>query len=368
MAERNPPIFLQAGSHPAEDTRRALHSLVGGKKGIVGVADLLVTEKAGTPNMSVDVAAGACWILGTENTSQGAYYCEARTLTNLAIAAADATNPRIDLVVAKVQDAAYSGATNAWSLAVVTGTPAVSPVAPAAPASSLVLARVSVPAADTVINNAQITDYRLIDGLGRASGLGGLIVVADSASRPSSPYEGMRVYELASKRYMVYNGSAWRLDGGSSSTARAGCRVRKSTDSIISTGGGGTFFGFDVEEVDTDAFHSTSVNTTRITVPSGFDGLYHVRGYYRWDATGPGAAGSLIFIAVNGTIIDRTMSPAAAPFLGQQISTVLRLAAGDYVELGVYQSSGSNKTVSAIATDSSLDPKSPVLEVWWVGP
>jgi hypothetical protein len=147
--------------------------------------DLAVAEN-GTPNMTVNVAAGRIFIPGTESSFQGIYEAEARSVTNLAIAAADATNPRKDLVVAKVQDAAYSGGVNSWSLVVVTGTPAPSPSEPAAPANSWVLAMVDVPALDTAITNSQITDRRTTQTgqFGRAASLGG-VITCTSATRPA---------------------------------------------------------------------------------------------------------------------------------------------------------------------------------------
>src|SRR5215217_5165474 len=149
MAETNPPTFLQAGTHTAEGTRRGIGSIMSSKSGIVNATDLAVTEHAGTPNMSVDVPAGRVWIKGSESANQGMYICDAQTTTVVAITAADPTNPRKDLIVAKVQDAAYSGATNAWSLVAVAGTPAGSPAEPAAPSNSFVLAMVDVPALST---------------------------------------------------------------------------------------------------------------------------------------------------------------------------------------------------------------------------
>lgn len=203
MAALNPPFVLQAGSHPADRFRQLVESLVGGREGVVGAGALAVTEKAGTPNMSVDVAAGSAFVDGTLAAAQGVYHVTNDAVTNLTIAAAHATNARKDLVVAKVEDAAYTGATNAWSLAVVTGTPAASPAEPATPANSLVLALVDVPALDTAIGNAQITDRRP-----RASALGAPIVCT-STTRPASPTEGMVVYEIDTDRIVVYTGAAW---------------------------------------------------------------------------------------------------------------------------------------------------------------
>ena len=111
--------------------------------------------------MAVSIAAGHVLINGTETANQGLYVAFNDAATTVAIATADPSQPRIDRVVVKVQDSFYSGATNAVSFAVVTGTPAGSPVAPAAPANSLTLALVAVAAGATSIVNANITDSRV---------------------------------------------------------------------------------------------------------------------------------------------------------------------------------------------------------------
>lgn len=155
-----PPWVVQASSHPADVFRRQTRLLALGQQGIRLSGDLQVTQN-GTPNMSVNVAAGEALVNGTQNTvSQGAYECLNDATVNLAIAASDPTNPRIDIVVAQVRDAAYSGANNDWVLAVVTGTPAPSPSPPATPANAIVLAQVAVAANATSITSGNITDKR----------------------------------------------------------------------------------------------------------------------------------------------------------------------------------------------------------------
>lgn len=129
--------------------------------GVCASGDMAVAQN-GTPNMSVNVAAGQAVIDGSENTVlQGSYIVTNDAVVNKAVAASDPTNPRNDLVIAKVQDALYSGGTTAWSIAVVTGTPAGSPVDPAIPNNAIPLARVRVDATVTTIVNAKITDLRV---------------------------------------------------------------------------------------------------------------------------------------------------------------------------------------------------------------
>lgn len=203
MTVQNPALFLDGESHPAEDVRRWVHALAGGATGVVNAGDLLVSQN-GTPNMSVNVAQGRAYIAGSESSFQGVYFVENRGTVNLSITAADATNPRIDLVVLKVEDSTYSGATDAASLAVVTGTAAASPAEPSAPANSVVLARVDVAALETTILTADLTDRRG----NLATSLGGVRPVT-SSTRPGSPRPGEPIFEQDTQNTSVWNGSAW---------------------------------------------------------------------------------------------------------------------------------------------------------------
>ena len=174
MTVRTVPIFIDGNTHPGEETRQSLGALLGTSTGsfaggvgasdrahgVVNASDFRVVQRSAGANMSVDVAAGYAWIRGTESAHQGAYHVYNDGTVNLSVAASDATNPRIDLVIAKVQDAFYSGATRTASVTIVTGTPAASPTDPTLPANALVLARVRVPATSTSVVTANITDVR----------------------------------------------------------------------------------------------------------------------------------------------------------------------------------------------------------------
>jgi hypothetical protein len=207
--------WIAASSHPADTDRLVLEGLLnppgaaasGAKYGVGSAATELAVTENGTPNMTVNVAAGHAWIDGTENANQGAYHGYNDASKSLTITAAHATLARKDLIVAKVQDAAYSGATNAWSLAVVTGTAAGSPTEPVVPVNAIVLAMIDVPALDTAITNSQITDRRR-----RASALGG-VVVCTSATRPTTPYVGQDIFETDTKRAYFWNGTDWSPHG-----------------------------------------------------------------------------------------------------------------------------------------------------------
>lgn len=160
MAEINPPFAIDGTTSPAQRARRMMQAIMG--PGVARTADLIVTQN-GTPNMSVNVATGGAFVQGTTGTYQGVYFVENQGTVNKAIATAHATNPRRDIVVARVRENAVDGSgATAWDIHVVTGTPAASPVIPATPANCLLLAVVSVAAASSSIVAANITDARTL--------------------------------------------------------------------------------------------------------------------------------------------------------------------------------------------------------------
>lgn len=200
MAVVTPPLFQTLDSvYSGADLGLPYRDLI--SEGVAGASDLAVAQRGAGANMSVDVAAGVAWIRGDDSALQPVYRCYNDGTVNLAIAAADATNPRIDLVIAEVRDAGFSGVSTDWRLRVVTGTPAASPAAPATPNNAIVLARVSVPANDTAITDSQITDYRPRAGLFAALG------VPTVTALPTQPYDGQVVDYLAD----ATNGVVWRL-------------------------------------------------------------------------------------------------------------------------------------------------------------
>ena len=170
MALSNPPTFLQSGSHDAESFRQLTNSLIGGSSGVSAVDDMEVTQSSSV-GMSVDVATGSGFVVGTSSSLQGAYHCTNESTTTVSISASDPSNDRIDLIVLQVVDSEYvGGSTNEVQLNVVEGTAAASPSAPSVPASSLLLAEVLVEAGVTSILNAAITDRRALAKVAAAAG------------------------------------------------------------------------------------------------------------------------------------------------------------------------------------------------------
>jgi hypothetical protein len=164
------PLFLEAVTgdsaitYHMQDLRLMLSALVP-LQGTVLATDLTVSQRSAGANMSVDVTSGRAFIQGTSISNQGNYLVRSDAVTNVGIAAASSSNPRIDLIVARVFDKqADGGSSYSWTLQSVTGTPAASPVAPSVPPSSLLLAQVAVATSAASITNANITDKRTLSG------------------------------------------------------------------------------------------------------------------------------------------------------------------------------------------------------------
>lgn len=109
-----------------------------------------VTRTSGA-NMSLDIYPGVGVVQGTEATNQGAYAVWETAKVNRIVGAADPTNPRHDLVVLRVKDSFYSGASNTFTIEVIAGTPAIVPVDPTIPANSVAIARIIITTSTTSI-------------------------------------------------------------------------------------------------------------------------------------------------------------------------------------------------------------------------
>jgi hypothetical protein len=159
MALHTPPSWLQNASHPAENDRLTTQALWA-TTGIINPTSMAVTANSPAA-MNVFVAAGWAVVVGNIQPGMGAYtfYNDAPVL--LTITTANATEPRIDLIVATVNDSFYSGSANNVVYQVIAGTPASSPTVPATPQNSIALASVYVGAAVLSINSGKITDLRV---------------------------------------------------------------------------------------------------------------------------------------------------------------------------------------------------------------
>ena len=136
---------------------------------------------------------------------------------------------------------------------------------------------------------------------------------------------------------------SWATPAGSAVKA---CALYKSANQSISNNTL-TAVTFNSEFFDTNSFHSTVTNTSRITVPT--TGYYQVNGILTWRAN-TNAGDLYSYLKVNGTTNLATPwieSGAANDGVTISISTIANLTANDYLELYVLQLTGISKDLWA---------------------
>lgn len=281
--------------------------------GAHGVArGLSVSEKSGTPDMSVDVAAGGALVTGTSSLAQGVYPFVNDATVNLAVTAADPADDRHDLIVAQIRDNDEDGGgSDTPRLFVVEGTAAASPADPSPPAGSLVLARVVVPAAATSITDSDIADLRTY-----SAGLMGVQRVT-STTRPTVVDDGQIIYETDTDQHWNRVAGVWVPQGAGSAFA-----AFTTTDDI----GGTSYSNWDAFETVTTDPRSWKTSVTRCTPD--------IAGWYRVTVTATdysdGSDPVRLRVRKNGASV---MQPAAAEG-GAFLAVVVSLnGSSDYIEV-----------------------------------
>ena len=129
-----------------------------------------------------------------------------------------------------------------------------------------------------------------------------------------------------------------------------GCYIVGTADQVISNNTT-TVITFDAEVFDTNGFHDNTTNNQRVTIPSGKSGKYLFTFFIY---QGGGTSGYRIMkIYKNGSQFQEYNSTpyfSTSNDLGQQYSTILDLADGDYIHMGFLQNSGGNISAYKAAT------------------
>lgn len=127
--------------------------------GIVSGGGTGTVAQTGTPSESVTVSSATWLIPGPAPTTQGVFLWTPGTgaVTVGPFTAADATNPRIDVIVAHVLTPGDATTAGDAAYAIITGTPAATPAAPTVPAADTYVAQVRRNVGDTSITSARIT-------------------------------------------------------------------------------------------------------------------------------------------------------------------------------------------------------------------
>lgn len=167
-----------------------------------------LVEAMTVPSRLVTVRPFQAVVQGTRTTAAGAYLAtlaQQKTLDVLTAAPADASNPRIALVVAQQSDRQYGDTSDGMVVRVVAGAPAVSPVYPTITGDYLALAEIRIPPGAGVISQGIIKDLR-----GFTVAAGGVLPLSVRENLPADGYGGQRLYDLETELDMVRRGSSWR--------------------------------------------------------------------------------------------------------------------------------------------------------------
>lgn len=178
-------------------------------------SDRVDVAEAGTPNMTVDVTLSddvVAVIEGDDADGQGRYVVKGDGSTySVAVTAADATNPRVDLLILEVKDTQYDASgQRTVQLRTIDGTPTAGATLAnrngaqslsALPDSCIPLRDILVPAADTTIEDAQLQDEAFLAYQpGRVVGYGEITTTASSAGDAIGPVtfigDGVHEYDV----------------------------------------------------------------------------------------------------------------------------------------------------------------------------
>ncbi len=195
---------IRADNMEPEVLRQLVSVLSGERDGILRGTDFGVTQNGGGA-MNVVVSSGLALITGTDSARvQGQYHVYNDANVTVTVSTANGSNPRVDLIVATIEDAYYAGGANTAILQCIAGTPGPSPAVPATPADSIVLAHIYVATSvgsiltaaingTAGVNNPDTIAYSPLRAeglLGKASGTGGTIT---STVSPGTLVPGMTI-------------------------------------------------------------------------------------------------------------------------------------------------------------------------------
>jgi hypothetical protein len=126
------------------------------------------------------------------------------------------------------------------------------------------------------------------------------------------------------------------------------CQANHNANQSLTTGTW-TTLSLNSEDWDSDGFHDTSTNNSRLTVPTGAGGKYLLAASVQFASNSAGLRG-VRFLKGGTTVVGgldlRNATSSTANFI---VSAVVNLSAGDYVELQAFQSSGGNLNVETVS-------------------
>jgi hypothetical protein len=178
----------------------------------------------------------------------------------------------------------------------------------------------------------------------------GDLIAATAADTPSRLAVGANDTVLTADSAEA-TGMKWATPAGS---ALVGCALSLSSAVSLSNGSG-VIINWDTELFDTDDFHSTVTNTSRLTVPAGKGGKYLVGCMGRFAANATGYRNTTIRLNGATSINGSSGASVGASGSAQTVNIFLRtFTAGDYLEVDAYQNSGGNLNFESTDANSTF--------------
>jgi len=343
------PLEMQAAggdtpfSYAAIATRQG-HDLMWVNEGVVRLG-LQVTQRGAGANMSVDVAAGSCVIVGDDVAGQGKYMCVSDAVTNVTVPAAPASGSRIHRVVARIKDKLHSGSwtTYEWTVELLADTGSGTP---ALPASAINLGRVTVVAGQVTVVNANITDDRvsaLVAGSIPQS-------IASAAGRPPNPADGEEIWRSDVGYYEMWlDASPGPAQWAQTRGVLPKARISRSTNQLI-TSGSNTTLTLATADYNTSPSLLSGTTMLQPTIP----GLYRATAVTHWASGTSGYYQARILdnsgaeiVGGSGYVPTTGVSPLAMCSDDINVTPgMVGTTAGQFL-VSVFQNSGSSVNVTA---------------------
>lgn len=208
----NPPNWMQNRKYSARLDRTFTEVLFG--EGVLnpGAGQFDVTQNPIGLDNSVQVAPGIAFIDGDDEANQGTYIARLEVSTNVALGPAPTANARIDLLVLRVNDSTAGSSAlpeDVAALDVIEGVVSVAPVVPSVPDTAIPIASVLRTLGDTFIDNAMITDQRLVGSQQQYSVNSRFEVLTTAERNALTPFLGQTIFNSSVNEVQVFTGIAW---------------------------------------------------------------------------------------------------------------------------------------------------------------
>lgn len=214
------PWMLEGRANNAQSSRLALTALMthatalNARGGIIPTpagTELQVTAN-GTPNKSVNIAPGQCFVPGSASSTEGAYVYTLTSSVSKTIDDGYSSNARVDVVAVRIHPGTEGGTVGVDDIVIVKGADTTGSPVPGFPsdgASYLELKRINVPSLAT--RPTTTVEAGDLSNAGRVytAATGGLVPVSDGF-RPEARFDGMGIIERPSGRLYVWNALAGR--------------------------------------------------------------------------------------------------------------------------------------------------------------